>query len=83
MEDKDEQTGDEGVEDFATLHPREATARFYFTLTFALAKEDITKIKQIENMSVYLVLNTASLLKDKRIQEMNEIRKMEQKPKYV
>jgi hypothetical protein len=34
-------------------------------------------------MSVYLVLNAASLLKDKRIQEMNELKKLEQKPKYV
>jgi hypothetical protein len=83
IQDEDNDDTTEGVEDTPKIRPKEATARFYFTLTFQLAGEDITKLKQIENMSVYLVLNAASLLKDKRIQEMNELKKLEQKPKYV
>jgi hypothetical protein len=60
------------------MAPKEATSRFYFSLTFQLAGEDITKVTQINQMPLYLILNGASLLKDKRIKEMNEIKKMEQ-----
>lgn len=74
-----EQDEDTGVEDTPKIPAKEAAARFYFGLTLTLANEDITKIQQIENMPVYLVLNTASQIKDKRIQEQNEIKKMQNK----
>jgi len=34
-------------------------------------------MKQIEEMSVYLLLNTASVLKDRRIKEQEEIKKLQ------
>jgi len=38
-------------------------------------------MSQIEKMSVYLVLNTAALLKDQRTAERNELKKIEQQYK--
>ena len=83
IEDKDDETTSEGVDDITKIHPKEATARFYFTLSIQLAGEDITKLKQMETMSTYLLLNYASYLKDKRIKELNDLKKLEQQPKYV
>jgi hypothetical protein len=81
LDDEIPKDDNEGVEDTPTMGKKESTARFYFTLTLQLANEDITKIKQIDKMSVYLVLNTASILKDKRTKEINEMKK--QQTKYV
>ena len=78
FEEQDEQVETDSVEETPQIPPKEAAARFYFGLTLQLAGEDITKIKQIENMPVYLVLNTASQIKDRRIAERNEIKKMQQ-----
>jgi hypothetical protein len=75
-DEQDEQTEDTGVEDTPQIPPKEAAARFYFGLTLSIANEDITKLQQIENMSVYLVLNSASVLKDRRIKEQEEIKKL-------
>ena len=69
------------TEDTPTIPPSEATARFYFQLTYQLAKEDLTKFHQIEEMSVYLCLNTASLIKDRIIQEQNEMKKLKNEMK--
>lgn len=68
-------------EETTTIPPSEATARFYFQLTYQLAKEDLTKFHQIEEMSVYLCLNTCSLIKDRNIQEQNEIKKLKNEMK--
>jgi hypothetical protein len=56
----------------------QATARFYFNLTYQLAKEDITKIEQVENMSLYMALNVASLMKDQYERERDEQNKLNQ-----
>ena len=69
------------TEETTTIPPSEATARFYFQLTYQLAKEDLTKFHQIEDMSVYLCLNTASLIKDKIISEQNEMKKIKNEMK--
>lgn len=58
---------------------KEATARFYFNLTYQLAKEDITKFEEVQNMNLYMCLNVASLLKDRYERELDEQRKLEQK----
>lgn len=68
-------------EETTTIPPSEATARFYFQLTYQLAKEDLTKFHQIEEMNVYLCLNTASLIKDRIIQEQNEMKKLKNEMK--
>ena len=76
MDEQDERDDNEAVDETTDLGPAQNTARFYFALTFNLAKEDLTKIKQIEEMPVYLVLNTASHIKDKNIAEINELKKL-------
>ena len=58
------------------MAPREAAARFYFQLTLSLSQEDLTKMSQINSLPVYLVLNTASIIKDERTREQNEIKKL-------
>lgn len=55
----------------------QTAARFYFTLTFQLANEDLTKFEQIDDMSLYLCLNTAALLKERYEKELEQIKKME------
>lgn len=65
------------------MAPSEAAARFYFQLTYSLAKEDITKFDRINETNVYLCLNTASLMKDKIVQQQNELKKIQNQPKEV
>jgi hypothetical protein len=77
--EQDEQEDNEGVADDAKISQKEATARFYFNLTYQLAKEDITKFEQVENMNLYICLNVASIMKDKYERELEQHRKMEQK----
>lgn len=75
--DQDSQDGESSNEDTPQMAPSQATARFYYELTYKLANEDITKFEAIDNLNVYLCLNTASLIKDRIIQEKNEIKKLE------
>lgn len=77
MDETKEQTEEDGPQ----MDPVQSAARYYFTLTLSLANQDITKITQINQLPVYLVLNTASLLKDQRIQEQNELKKLKEQTK--
>jgi len=54
---------------------KESTARFYFELTYQLAKEDITKMAEVEQQNLYLCLSVASLIKDRVVKHNNEMRK--------
>jgi hypothetical protein len=65
------------------MAPSQAAARFYFQLTYSLAKEDLTKFERINETNVYLCLNTASLMKDKIVQQQNELKKIQNQPKEV
>jgi len=58
------------------MDARQATARFYFELTYLLAKEDITKISDVEKQKLYLCLNVAAVIKDKAVKHNDEIRKI-------
>jgi len=63
------------------LPASQATARFYFQLTYSLAGKDITKFQQIDNSSLYLCLNTAALMKDELIKEKESLKKLEREYK--
>ena len=76
MDEQDEPTDNEGVDDDAPISPKQTAARFYFNLSYIIAKEDITKLEHIQQMPVYLILNIASLIKDKNIQEQNALKKL-------
>jgi len=78
-----QEVDNEGVDESPQVSKKENTTRFYFTLQYELSNQDITKFEQIETMNVYLVLSTASLLKDRRIKEQNEVRKLQSQTKYV
>ena len=67
---------DDGDTEAPEMDTKTTTARFYFTLIYQLAKEDITKYSEITNMNLYLCLNTASLMKEKYEREKEEIEKM-------
>lgn len=58
------------------MAPKEATARFYFQLTYMLAKEDITKMVDVEKQNLYLSLSVASLMKDNMEKQKEEMRKI-------
>ena len=73
----------EGVEDTPKMDKANATIRFYFNLTYNLAKEDITKMEQIDDLNVYLCLSTASLMKERYEKEMEEYRKIEKQMKKI
>ena len=77
LEDTDKDN--EVLEDDAEVDEKGSTARFYFTLTYQLAKEDITKFTEVENTNLYLCLSTASLMKDQADKQREELRKMEKK----
>jgi hypothetical protein len=76
---EDADKNDKLLEDDAEVDEKGSTARFYFTLTYQLAKEDITKFGEVENTNLYLCLSTASLMKDRADQQREEMRKMEKK----
>jgi hypothetical protein len=80
-EEEVEQDTETDTEEVTQIPPSQATARFYFQLNYQLAKEDLTKFHQIEEMSVYLCLNTASLIKDRIISEQNEMKKLKNEMK--
>jgi hypothetical protein len=65
------------------MAPSESAARFYFQLTYSLAKEDLTKFDRINEMNIYLCLNTASMMKDRIIQQQNELKAIQNQPKEV
>jgi hypothetical protein len=79
IDDEDTGKDNKGVEDDAEVDTKGSTARFYFTLTYRLAKEDITKFSEVENTNLYLCLNTASLMKDEIERQKEEMKKMEKK----
>ena len=79
MGEPNESEDNEGMDDAPKISAKEATARFYFNLTYQLAKEDITKFEEVENMNLFICLNVASMLKDRYERERDEQRKMEQK----
>ena len=76
VEEPDNREVDEDEQETTTIPASENAARFYFQLTYQLAKEDITKFDVIDRTNLYLCLNTASLIKDRIIQEQNDIKKM-------
>lgn len=55
----------------------EATARFYFELTYHLAHEDITKMDEVEKRNLYLCLSVASLMKDKINKTNQDMKKIQ------
>lgn len=79
IQDEDKQVDDERDENIAKMAPKEATARFYFAATLELANNDITKVSHINNLSLYLCLNTLARNKDIREAERREIQKMKNK----
>lgn len=76
IEPEDDGDNNKGVEDTTEVDEKGSTARFYFTLTYRLAKEDITKLQQVEETNLYLCLNTASLMKEEVLKQKEEMRKM-------
>lgn len=70
------------AEDTPQMSASETTSRFYFELTYQLAKEDLTKLDRILETNMYLCLNTGSLMKDRVIKQQNELKKLEQKQKH-
>ena len=74
-----ESEDNEGMDDAPKISAKEATARFYFNLTYQLAKEDVTKIDEVINSNLYICLNVASIMKDRYERERDEQRKLEQK----
>lgn len=81
LDDESQRDGDEGVEDSPKMDKAQIINRFYFAVTFQLAQEDITKFEQMDQMSVYLCLNAASLFKERRIKEEEELKKIQNKMK--
>ena len=77
--DEDLSSNGEGDKDNTKVAPQEATARFYFAATLELCGNDITKLKQIESLGLYLCLNTLARNKDIRESERKELQKMKNK----
>lgn len=82
-EDEANQNDDPDNEAPPEMAPSEGAARFYFQLTMSLANDDLTKWDRINETNAYLCLSTAAMMKDKVIQQQNEIKKMQSKPKEV
>ena len=80
-EDEDREISIPDDDETPQMAPSESAIRFYFELTYQLAKEDITKIDQLNELNMYLCLHTASLLKDRAIKQQNELKKLEAKNK--
>ena len=77
--DEDLSSDGEGDESVPKMAPQEATARYYFTATLELCNNDITKVKLIDNLPIYLCLNTLARNKDIREAEKRELQKMKNK----
>jgi hypothetical protein len=82
-EDETNQNDETSTEDTPQMAASESAARFYFQLTYSLAKEDLTKFDRINEMNIYLCLNTASMMKDRIIQQQNELKAIQNQPKEV
>ena len=83
-EDEDREVPETVEEDTPQLPASEGTARFYFQLTYLLAGDRVTDYDRVNDLNMYLCLNTASLIKERRLKEQEEIRKIQQKNKqYV
>lgn len=79
VEDEDVQVDGEGDKDIPKLAPKEATARFYFNASIELAGNDITKMRLIDKLPIYLCLSTLARNKDIREAEKRELQKMKNK----
>lgn len=79
IEDENVQVDEEGDKDTPKVAPKEATARFYFNASIELCGNDITKMRLIDKLPVYLCLNALSRNKDIREAERREIEKMKNK----
>ena len=76
------ETQDTETDELGTDEPAsQQAARFFYQLTYQLAKEDLTKYERINDSNLYLCLNTAALLKDRAIAHENEMRKLQAKAK--
>jgi lipoprotein NlpI len=69
------------MEDSPEVASKENTIRFYFSLTYQLAGEDVTKVQQMDDIPMYLCLNVAALMKERHDKEKEEIKKMERQLK--
>ena len=81
MDEQVKQDDDEGMGDSTKMASKENTIRFYFTLTYQLAGEDITKVQQMDDIPMYLCLNVAAMMKERHDKEQEEIRKIERQMK--
>ena len=77
--DEDLSSDGEGEESVPQMAPKEATARFYFTASLELCKNDITKMSHIDKLPIYLCLSTLSRNKDIRDAERRELEKLKNK----
>lgn len=80
-ENENKQIDSEGVGDTSKVSATENTIRFYFALTYNLAKEDITKFQQIDELSLYLCLNISALVKERYLKEKQELDKLKKQIK--
>ena len=78
---KNQPVDSDGVEQDAKVDKKQNTIRFYFNLTYQLAGDDITKMEQIDSISVYLCLNVAALIKERYLKEKEELDKMKRNMK--
>jgi len=69
------------MEETSEIPAKEVTARYYFTLLFDLANKDVTRIEEVENLPLYLCLNTAAMKKEIREQEKAEYDKIKNQMK--
>lgn len=69
------------MEDTPKLDKKQAAVRFYFSLTYQLSNEDITKFEQIELLSVYLVLTTCAYKKEQYLKQKEESDKIKKQLK--
>jgi hypothetical protein len=77
VDEQNQPEDNEGVGDTTKMGKKEAAFRYYFSITFNLAGEDITKINQIDELPLLLCLNTASLMKERMEKQREEMKKME------
>lgn len=82
-EDENQSNQNQDSDDNTGEPPSQMAARFFFELTYQLAKEDLTKYDRISATNLYLCLNTASLMKDRVIKQENEMRKLQSKTKQI
>ena len=72
---------DSKLEEDAEVSEKDSTSRFYFTLLYRLAKEDITKSDEVETSPLYLCLNVASIMKEEYERQKEDYDKMTRKIK--